>query len=56
MIVIRPKTLSKERALYLLADRLGCSVDSLSFLFERPAHESLSFRDITIPNISEAMK
>ena len=56
MSVKRPKILSKERALYLLADKLGCSVDSLFFLFEHLAPESLSFRDIIIPNIYEAMK
>jgi hypothetical protein len=56
MSVKRPKTLSKERALHLLAGRLGCSVNSVSFLFERPAYESPSFKDITIPNMYEAMK
>jgi len=52
----RPKPLSKERVLYLLANRLGCSFYSPSSLFERPAHQGLFFRDITIQNIYEATK
>jgi len=52
----RPDILSKDSVLSLLSNRLGCSVDSLRFIFERPTHENRQFHDITIPNRREAIK
>lgn len=55
MILKKPDTLSKKGILELLANRLECPVESLSFIFERSMHD-MSYKEIMIPDNREAMK
>jgi len=47
---------SKSTLLSLLARELGCTEDSLSFLFDLSIHEEPHTGDINIPNIQAVLK
>ena len=48
-------TMSKDKALLLLSTRLGCTVDSLSFLFGAAQSINNNLGQMQIPNYREQL-
>jgi len=48
-----PTELPKEKVLALLSDKLNCSIESLSFIFDRPETHDINTYNIEIPNLKD---